>query len=206
MSIHGLGNKIHNQVRGSAKKDLNSKRDTIQGFLVGCTFALIIALILIIRTRKILDKEGKVLYMETMFPLYSLFGFIVLHLVLYAGNIYFWRRYRVNYPFIFGFKQGTELGYNEILLVGFCISVLALACVLANLDMEINPVTKEYKAITELLPLGLVWVKRTSLPNQQELFNILMALAQSDVSLFIAAFSCHYAMPFHHYLPFKSFL
>ncbi|XP_075524009.1 phosphate transporter PHO1 homolog 3-like [Primulina tabacum] len=126
------------------------------GFLVGCTFALIIALILIIRTRKILDKEGKVLYMETMFPLYSLFGFIVLHLVLYAGNIYFWRRYRVNYSFIFGFKQGTELGYNEILLVGFCISVLALACVLANLDMEMNPVTKEYKAITELLPLGLV--------------------------------------------------
>ncbi|XP_073300879.1 phosphate transporter PHO1 homolog 3-like isoform X2 [Primulina huaijiensis] len=126
------------------------------GFLVGCTFALIIALILIIRTRKILDKEGKVLYMETMFPLYSLFGFIVLHLVLYAGNIYFWRRYRVNYSFIFGFKQGTELGYNEILLVGFCISVLTLACVLANLDMEMNPVTKEYKAITELLPLGLV--------------------------------------------------
>ncbi|XP_073136539.1 phosphate transporter PHO1 homolog 3 [Henckelia pumila] len=126
------------------------------GFLVGCTFALIIALILIIRARKILDKEGKVLYMETMFPLYSLFGFLVLHLVLYAGNIYFWRRYRVNYSFIFGFKQGTELGYREILLVSFCISVLALACVLANLDMEMDPVTKEYKAITELLPLVLV--------------------------------------------------
>ncbi|KAK6128570.1 hypothetical protein DH2020_037680 [Rehmannia glutinosa] len=108
------------------------------GFLVGCTIALILALALIIRARNILDNAGRVLYMETMFPLY--------------------RRYRVNYSFIFGFKQGTELGYREILLLGFCLSVLALASVLANLDMEMDPVTQDYKAITELLPLGLVVV------------------------------------------------
>ncbi|KAL0421027.1 UNVERIFIED_CONTAM: Phosphate transporter [Sesamum latifolium] len=126
------------------------------GFLVGCTFALIMALVLIIRARNILDKAGRVLYMETMFPLYSLFGFIVLHMLMYAANIYFWRRYRVNYSFIFGFKEGTELGYREVLLLGFCLSVLALASVLANLDMEMDPETQDYKAITELLPLGLV--------------------------------------------------
>ncbi|KAL0385851.1 UNVERIFIED_CONTAM: Phosphate transporter [Sesamum radiatum] len=126
------------------------------GFLVGCTFALILALVLIIRARNILDKAGRVLYMETMFPLYSLFGFIVLHMLMYAANIYFWRRYRVNYSFIFGFKEGTELGYREVLLLGFCLSVLALASVLANLDMEMDPETQDYKAITELLPLGLV--------------------------------------------------
>ncbi|KAK4403027.1 Phosphate transporter [Sesamum angolense] len=126
------------------------------GFLVGCTFALIMALVLIIRARNLLDKAGRVLYMETMFPLYSLFGFIVLHMMMYAANIYFWRRYRVNYSFIFGFKEGTELGYREVLLLGFCLSVLALASVLANLDMEMDPVTQNYKAITELLPLGLV--------------------------------------------------
>ncbi|KAL6567692.1 hypothetical protein OROGR_001360 [Orobanche gracilis] len=126
------------------------------GFLVGCTISLIMALILIARARNLLDNSGRVLYMETMFPLYSLFGFIVLHMLMYAGNIYFWRRYRVNYPFIFGFKQGTELGYKEVLLVSFCLSVLALASVLANLDMEMDPVTQDYKAITELIPLVLV--------------------------------------------------
>ncbi|KAL3819509.1 hypothetical protein ACJIZ3_005414 [Penstemon smallii] len=126
------------------------------GLLVGCTVALILALALIIRARNILDHEGRVIYMETMFPLYSLFGFIVLHMMMYAGNIYFWRRYRVNYSFIFGFKQGTELSYREVLLVSFCLSVLALASVLANLDMEMDPITLDYKALTELLPLGLV--------------------------------------------------
>ncbi|XP_042057039.1 phosphate transporter PHO1 homolog 3-like [Salvia splendens] len=126
------------------------------GFLFGCTVALIVALILIVRARKILDKQGRVIYMETMFPLYSLFGFIVLHMIMYAANVYFWRRYRVNYTFIFGFKEGTDLGYREVLLLGFSLSVLALASVLANLDMEMDPITADYKPITELLPLGLV--------------------------------------------------
>ncbi|GER43769.1 EXS (ERD1/XPR1/SYG1) family protein [Striga asiatica] len=139
------------------KKKREKHRITFfMGFLVGCSIALIVALILIIRARNILDNEGRVLYMETMFPLYSLFGFIVLHMLMYAANIYFWRRYRVNYTFIFGFKEGTELGYREILLLGFGLSVLALAGVLANLDMEMDPVTKDYRGITELVPLGLV--------------------------------------------------
>ncbi|KAG8366383.1 hypothetical protein BUALT_Bualt17G0074000 [Buddleja alternifolia] len=123
------------------------------GFLVGCTVSLILALILIVRARKILDEQGQVLYMDTMFPLYSLFGFIVLHMLMYAGTVYFWRRYRVNYSFIFGFKPGTELGYKEVSLVAFCLSVLALACVLANLDMEMDPLV----VVIMLCPLNIIY-------------------------------------------------
>ncbi|GER47252.1 EXS (ERD1/XPR1/SYG1) family protein [Striga asiatica] len=54
------------------------------------------------------------------------------------------------------FMEGTELCYREILLLTFCLSVLALASVLANLDMEMDPITQDYKGLTELLPLGLV--------------------------------------------------
>ncbi|KAK1379542.1 phosphate transporter PHO1-like [Heracleum sosnowskyi] len=126
------------------------------GFFAGCTVSLIIALILIIRARDILQKSDRNIYMNTMFPLYSLFGFIVLHMIMYAANIYFWRRYRVNYPFIFGFDQRTALGYREVLLLAFGLAALATGCVLANLDMEMDPKTGDYKAVTELLPLGLV--------------------------------------------------
>ncbi|KAK1401321.1 hypothetical protein POM88_000926 [Heracleum sosnowskyi] len=91
-----------------------------------------------------------------MFPLYSLFAFIVLHMFMYAANIYFWTRYRVNYPFIFGFKEGYALGYREVLLVAFGFVVLPLASILANLDMEMDPKTGDYKRFTELLPLGVV--------------------------------------------------
>ncbi|KAF5945498.1 hypothetical protein HYC85_015726 [Camellia sinensis] len=126
------------------------------GFLVGCSMALLIALILAIHTRNIISKQGHEQYMVTLFPLYSLFGFITLHMLMYAGNIYYWRQYRINYSFMFGFKEGTELGYREVLLLSFGVALLALASVHANLDMEIDPKTQDYKAITELVPMGLL--------------------------------------------------
>ncbi|ESQ34304.1 hypothetical protein EUTSA_v10006900mg [Eutrema salsugineum] len=126
------------------------------GFFVGCSVSLVIALGLFIHARNIMDAVGQKLYMETMFPLYSLFGFVVVHMIMYASNIYFWKRYRVNYPFIFGFKEGTELGYRQVLLLSFGLGTLALAAVLINLDMEMDPNTNDYKTITELLPLFIV--------------------------------------------------
>jgi len=65
----------------------------------------------------------------------------------------------VNHSFIFGFKQGTDLGYNQVLLLSFALAALALTSVLVNLDMQIDPVTKDYKLFTELLPLILVLVR-----------------------------------------------
>ncbi|XP_047158069.1 phosphate transporter PHO1 homolog 3-like [Vigna umbellata] len=128
------------------------------GFSAGCSAALTVALILMVHTRKIMDHSGSSKYMEIMFPLYSLFGFVVLHMLMYAANIYFWRRYRVNHSFIFGFKQGTDLGYNQVLLLSFFLAALALTSVLVNLDMQIDPVTNDFKPFTELLPLILVLI------------------------------------------------
>ncbi|XP_075658494.1 phosphate transporter PHO1 homolog 3-like isoform X4 [Castanea sativa] len=128
------------------------------GFLAGCSVALILALILIVRARKFMGKPEATQYMNTMFPLYSLFGFIVLHLIMFSANIFFWRLYRVNYPFIFGFKQGTELGYREVFLLSFGLAMLALASVLLNLDMEMDPKTKNYGTYSEILPLTLVFL------------------------------------------------
>lgn len=94
----------------------------------------------------------------------SLFGYIVLHMIIYSANIYLWRRYKINFPFIFGFKEGTELGYREVFLLSSGLAVLSLAAVLSNLDMEMDQRTKSFSALTELVPLCLVIVsfKKTS--------------------------------------------
>jgi len=78
---------------------------------------------------------------------------------MYAANIYFWRRYRINYSFILGFEKGTELGYREVLLLSSGLSLLMMAGIVSNLDMDMDPKTKSYKALTELVPLGLVVVR-----------------------------------------------
>ncbi|KAG6398344.1 hypothetical protein SASPL_139802 [Salvia splendens] len=189
------------------------------GLFTGCSIALVVAIMVSLHGRALLEQEERTKYMQSIFPLYrpclprllpyssrllphssllakpppdflggrpstplpyhnhfsfssflhcnkilqnynlhecSLFGFIVLHMLMYGADTFFWRRYRVNYPFIFGFKPGTELGFREVLLLASGLSVLSLAAVLSNLDMEMEPNTKEYSTLTELVPLTLV--------------------------------------------------
>ncbi|XP_057769552.1 phosphate transporter PHO1 homolog 9 [Salvia miltiorrhiza] len=128
------------------------------GLFTGCSIALVVAIIVSLHGRALLEPEERTKYMESIFPLYSLFGFIVLHMLMYGTDTYFWRRYRVNYPFIFGFKPGTELGFREVFLLASGLSVLSLAAVLSNLDLEMDPDTLEYRTLTELVPLALVCV------------------------------------------------
>ncbi|KAE8023211.1 hypothetical protein FH972_008937 [Carpinus fangiana] len=137
-------NKAMSILRPMAKRDKHRITFSM-GFFAGCTAALIVALILIIPARGLMNTKGGS----------HLFGFIVLHMLMYGANIYFWRRYRVNYSFIFGFKEGTDVGYLEVLLLSFGLAALALASVLSNLDMH----SPEYNSFTELLPLNLVFVQ-----------------------------------------------
>lgn len=157
---------IKHFANGNHRKGMNTLRPTAKrerhritfllGLFTGCSIALIVALVILIHARNILYSEGRTRYMENIFPLYSLFGYIVLHMIMYSGNVYLWRRYKINYPFIFGFKEGTELGYREVFLLSSGLAVLSLAAVLSNLDMEMDQRTKSFSAFTELVPLGLV--------------------------------------------------
>ncbi|XP_073129980.1 phosphate transporter PHO1 homolog 9-like [Henckelia pumila] len=130
----------------------------VLGILTGCSLALVANLIVSIRARGLIRHEGRDQYMNNIFPLYSLFGYIFLHMFMYGINTYLWRRFRVNYPFIFGFKSGTELGFREIFLIASALSVLTLVAVLSNLDMEMDPRTLHFQTLTELVPAGLVVV------------------------------------------------
>ncbi|KAI3799106.1 hypothetical protein L1987_34396 [Smallanthus sonchifolius] len=154
-----------NSNRSQGMSDLRPrvKRDEhrvtfFMGCFFGCAIALVVGVILTIHARDLLKSEGRDQYMINIFPLYSLFAYIVLHMLMYATNIYFWKRFRVNYAFIFGFKPTTELGYKEILLLSSALLVLTLAAVLSNLEMEIDEGTESFTTLTELVPLGLVTV------------------------------------------------
>jgi hypothetical protein len=93
-------------------------------------------------------------------------------MLMYSANIYFWSRYRVNYQFIFGIKQGTGLGYREVFLLSTCLALLALAGVISNLDMEMEPKTKNFRALTELVPLGLLIVSLSTESKLKQTFHI----------------------------------
>lgn len=114
-------------------------------------------------------------------------------MLMYAANIYLWRRYRVNYSFIFGFKQGTEMDHRQVLLVSFGIAVLALISVILNLDMEMDPKTNDYKQLTELLPLNLLIVRSILFSAS---FNFIISKRFRNPSFFFSPFLCSFYLSY----------
>lgn len=80
-------------------------------------------------------------------------------MLFYSASIYFWRRYKVNYAFIFGFKQGTELGYREVFLLSTGLAVLVLSTFLVHLHIKMDSKTEHYETYVDLIPLGLACVR-----------------------------------------------
>ncbi|KAJ0099417.1 hypothetical protein Patl1_21907 [Pistacia atlantica] len=157
--VKHFANGNHSKGMDTLRPKAKRERHTITFFLgtfFGCSIALVVGIFVALHARDVLNNPGRAKYMDNIFPLYSLFGYIFLHMLMYAGNIYFWKRFRVNYSFILGFKQGTELGFREVLLVSSGLAVLTFGGVLSNLDMEMDPRTQSFTVITELVPLALL--------------------------------------------------
>lgn len=89
----------------------------------------------------------------------SLYAFIILHMLVHAADIYFWRRYRINYPFLFNLKQGTELGYREIFVISSGLAVLVLSTFLVQLHIRMDSNIQENVSRVELVPLVLLIVR-----------------------------------------------
>ncbi|XP_057542978.1 phosphate transporter PHO1 homolog 10-like isoform X2 [Amaranthus tricolor] len=123
------------------------------GLFSGCSIALVVAIILMVRATRFMEKGQRTSNMDNMFGLYSLFLFIVLHMLMYAGDLYFWERYQVNYRFIFNFKKRTALGYHELFLLSTGLAVLALASFLANLNMVFGSKMEVPKNFSKSMPL-----------------------------------------------------
>lgn len=130
---------------------------------------------------------------------------------MYAADLYFWRRVRVNYPYIFGSKRGTELGCQEVFLLGAGLAVLASASFLASLYLDRDPSTRKYRTEAEKVPLYTTAVR--SLKRIELLlttfyyfhgYNIVsyctecLFIQHSFYQLFLPSCSLFFSSPFAH--------
>ncbi|CAA2962928.1 phosphate transporter PHO1 [Olea europaea subsp. europaea] len=61
-------------------------------------------------------------YMETVYPIFSMFALLCLHLFMYGCNLLTWKSARINYNFIFEFQPKTALKYRDAFLI--CTSLM----------------------------------------------------------------------------------
>ncbi|KAG6395222.1 hypothetical protein SASPL_145863 [Salvia splendens] len=61
-------------------------------------------------------------YIETVYPIFSMFALVSLHLFMYGCNLLMWKKTRINYNFIFEFLPSTALKYRDAFLI--CTSLM----------------------------------------------------------------------------------
>ncbi|BBN02132.1 xenotropic and polytropic retrovirus receptor 1 [Marchantia polymorpha subsp. ruderalis] len=94
-----------------------------QGVFTGCSVAFLSVLAATVMIPSPLesqvDTKGESVEKKSnvLFPLSSTVGLVLLHLYMYAWDMYLWRRARINYALIFRWEPGTELQYQEVLLL-----------------------------------------------------------------------------------------
>ncbi|KAI9070810.1 hypothetical protein K1719_047227 [Acacia pycnantha] len=56
-------------------------------------------------------------YMQTVYPVFSVFVLLSLHMFMYGCNLFMWKITRINYNFIFEFSPNTSLKHRDAFLI-----------------------------------------------------------------------------------------
>ncbi|KAL3679562.1 hypothetical protein R1sor_022518 [Riccia sorocarpa] len=82
------------------------------------------------------EAQEKANYLRTIFPVFALSALIILHILMYGFNVYYWCKWRINYPFMFDMRQGTELRHREVLMAGSVLLCILLASMIGHLFLH----------------------------------------------------------------------
>ncbi|KAD4983003.1 hypothetical protein E3N88_19674 [Mikania micrantha] len=119
------------------------------GLFTGCFIAFFVGYVMMAHTTGTYGPQTNTIYMETVYPLLSMFSLLFLHFFLYGCNIFMWRKTRINYSFIFELSPTRELKYRDV----FLICTMSMTVVVGVLFVHLSLMEKGYSySQVELIP------------------------------------------------------
>ncbi|GAB4843099.1 Acid phosphatase pho1 [Ancistrocladus abbreviatus] len=105
----------------------NQQKDThmttfFVGLFTGCFISMFIVYAMLAHMSGMFSRGSPPTYMETVYPIFSMFALLSLHLFMYGCNLFMWKTTRVNYNFIFEFSTKTALKSRDAFLI--CTSLM----------------------------------------------------------------------------------
>ncbi|CAA2967077.1 phosphate transporter PHO1 homolog 1 isoform X2 [Olea europaea var. sylvestris] len=125
------------------------------GLFTGCFLALFVGYVIMAHITGMYRPKSNTVYMETVYPVLSMFSLLFLHFFLYGCNIFMWRKTRINYSFIFELSPTEELKYRDV----FLICTTSMTAVVGVLFVHLSLMSKGYSyAQVQIIPGLLVLV------------------------------------------------
>ncbi|KAJ4710614.1 Phosphate transporter PHO1-like protein [Melia azedarach] len=110
------------------------------GLFTGCFIALFAGYVIMAHITGMYRPRPDTVYMETVYPLLSMFSLLFLHFFLYGCNIFMWKKARINYSFIFELAPTKELKYRDV----FLICTTSMTAVVGVMFVHLSLLTKGY--------------------------------------------------------------
>ncbi|KAL5828516.1 hypothetical protein ACOSQ3_017984 [Xanthoceras sorbifolium] len=110
------------------------------GLFTGCFIALLAGYVVMAHITGMYRPRPDTVYMETVYPVLSMFSLMFLHFFLYGCNIFMWKKTRINYSFIFELAPTKELKYRDV----FLICTTTMTAVVGVMFLHLSLLTKGY--------------------------------------------------------------
>lgn len=113
------------------------------GLFTGCFIALLAGYVIMAHLMGMYTKQSPdIVYMETVYPVLSMFSLLFLHILLYGFNIFTWKKARINYTFILELAPTKELKFRE----AFLICTASMTAILGVLFIHLSLTAKGYSS------------------------------------------------------------
>ncbi|CAN7127118.1 unnamed protein product [Brassica rapa subsp. narinosa] len=106
------------------------------GLFTGCFVSLFSIYIILAHLSGIFTSGAQVSYMETVYPVFSVFALLSLHMFMYGCNLFMWKSTRINYTFIFEFSPTTALRYRDAFLMGTTFMTAVVGAMVIHLILR----------------------------------------------------------------------
>ncbi|KAL5761514.1 hypothetical protein ACOSP7_017778 [Xanthoceras sorbifolium] len=110
------------------------------GLFTGCFIALLAGYVVMAHITGMYRPRPDTVYMETVYPVLSMFSLMFLHFFLYGCNIFMWKKTRINYSFIFELAPTKEIKYRDV----FLICTTTMTAVVGVMFLHLSLLTKGY--------------------------------------------------------------
>ncbi|KAJ1398945.1 SPX domain, partial [Sesbania bispinosa] len=103
------------------------------GLSTGCFVSLFCVYAILAHLCGIFSPSHEPAYMETVYPVFSVFALLSLHLFMYGCNLYMWKNTRINYNFIFEFSPSTALKHRDAFLISTTLMTTVVGAMVIHL-------------------------------------------------------------------------
>ncbi|KAJ6323857.1 hypothetical protein OIU76_011203 [Salix suchowensis] len=129
------------------------------GLFTGCFVSLFSVYAILAHLSGIFRPDSERSYVETVYPIFSVFALLSLHLFMYGCNLFMWKGTRINYNFIFEFQPSTSLKYRDAFLIGTTFMTSVVAAMVIHLLLRASGFSPNHvDAIPGILLLIFIFV------------------------------------------------